>query len=482
MNSSKEVNILLIGVGLYAKSCYLKHFLKNSYSNARIVACLDLIEQSTIVTQFLAEFPIHTRPDSYFLTKQTKSNFEPVLKSIIKKHQINSVIISTPPENRLQYLLWALKNDLHILSDKPLTAPPNCSVDETATDQLMSDYLEVLEAYQKASEINPFLVFDLMVQRRCHPLYKLIRQKLVEVSEYTGCPLTHFQLTHADGQWRLPNEIVEIDYHGFTNGNGKNSHSGYHFFDVAAQSINLTFEAANKKIDQVRSYSTGVFPTDLSSVLTQQDYSKIFGSKFYESNRYTEIEYQEQTKNYGEIDSVSNIAFLSKGKVMTTGSMNLLHNSLSTRSWLNPNLEDLYRSNGRTRQELHYYVQGPFQSISVVGLRGSTKVQDENSIIQNSARDAIELHIFRNAGINSSWEVYEKITINDLIPELKNQDAHMGYARDLVIKEFITNILLEIPQANRSSHLSDHNHSIIIMSSVCKSLATSMPITLDYNI
>lgn len=85
-------------------------------------------------------------------------------------------------------------------------------------------------------------------------------------------------------------------------------------------------------------------------------------------------------------------------------------------------------------------------------------------------------------GINNSWKSYERFTISDLIPDLKNQDAHLGYARDLAIKEFNNNILNQVPEQKRSSSLGDQGHSIITMASVCKSLATKNPITLDFNI
>ncbi len=40
--TNKSVNILMIGVGLYGKSCYLSHFSRTQYTNAKLVAVVDL--------------------------------------------------------------------------------------------------------------------------------------------------------------------------------------------------------------------------------------------------------------------------------------------------------------------------------------------------------------------------------------------------------------------------------------------------------
>ena len=234
MNSSNssQVKILMIGVGLFGKSCYLNHFIKKQYANAKLIACVDLVEQSTLVEQYLNEFEPYNRPKTYFITKSLQTNFNNFLDSIVKKEGINAVIISTPPEVRLPYIKWALRNNLHVLSDKPLTAPPNCSVELEASTKLFNDYNKIVQLYDVGLQTNPDLVFDLMVQRRYHPAYQLILDKLSEVAEHTGCPVTNVQLTHADGQWRFPNEIIEIDYPDCNHdnqGNGKSTHSGYHY-------------------------------------------------------------------------------------------------------------------------------------------------------------------------------------------------------------------------------------------------------------
>jgi hypothetical protein len=219
----------MIGVGLYGKSCYLSHFSRVQYQDAKLVVVVDLQEQRNTVNEYLNVFETYNKPKSYFMSKSVVANFQGFLNTIVQNHEINSVIISTPPEVRLSYIKWALDKGLNILADKPLTAPHNCSNDPEASSKLVFDYQKIVELYNRAIEKNQNLVFDLMVQRRYHPVYNLILNKLEEVAELTGCPLTHFQLTHADGQWRFPNEMIEIDYHGYNEGIGKASHSVFIF-------------------------------------------------------------------------------------------------------------------------------------------------------------------------------------------------------------------------------------------------------------
>jgi hypothetical protein len=285
MMNSKSVNILMIGVGLYGKSCYLSHFSRVQYQDAKLVVVVDLQEQRNTVNEYLNVFETYNKPKSYFMSKSVVANFQGFLNTIVQNHEINSVIISTPPEVRLSYIKWALDKGLNILADKPLTAPHNCSNDPEASSKLVFDYQKIVELYNRAIEKNQNLVFDLMVQRRYHPVYNLILNKLEEVAELTGCPLTHFQLTHADGQWRFPNEMIEIDYHGYNEGNGKASHSGYHFFDLASNAIKRSFKASGKQIDTIRAFSTAVRPNDFIEQFGYKDYSKMFGDEFDSSVR-----------------------------------------------------------------------------------------------------------------------------------------------------------------------------------------------------
>ena len=56
------INILVIGVGQYSRSCYISHFLRNLYDNAKIIATLDLKNNAKIIHEYLGKFPDTDQP------------------------------------------------------------------------------------------------------------------------------------------------------------------------------------------------------------------------------------------------------------------------------------------------------------------------------------------------------------------------------------------------------------------------------------
>ena len=462
-----DVNVALIGCGPYARSCYVDYFLHNDRPEARLAATLDLSSEAPIVSHTLDQFPAQDRPKEYYISEDFEPDqLEAYLDGLVRDNGVNAVILSTPPTQRLQYITWALKNNIHVLADKPLTIPPNSSVNAEAASQILADYTLVSDLYRESISTKPDLVFNLMVQRRFHPVFQLILEKIEEVGEKTGCGITHFQSTHADGQWRMPSEVVDIGYHGYRDGNGKTSHSGYHFVDFASQAVIKSLAAAGKQADGITVYSQPTFPSDLLHTMDLDDHHRLFGDEFKNMNKYDRDQYIRATEGYGEVDCVSSISFTDAGKRLSTGNLNLLHNSLSGRHWLTPNMSDLYRSNGRLKQEMHYITQGPFQSVALSSLRGNRPAPD------GTGDGSLQLEIFRNDGVNQNWQPYERFVIDDFIPDLQDPDAHMGWARNACIDEFIDNIVQRTLREKRISDLLDHRVSSAVFSSVCRSIAT----------
>lgn len=203
-----QVNILLIGAGQYGRSCYLSYFKRHPTAKAMIAACLDVEAQRTTIEAYLHNnFEESSRPMLYTFTPPMQEEHAERITKIIAAHQISAAILSTPPEHRMFYMQLFLALGIHVLADKPLTAPYGVSVDPAASEQILKDYESVRDAYKAALAKTPGLVFDVMVQRRYHPVFQFAISKLKEVASITGCGLTHFQSTHADGQWRLPHGV-----------------------------------------------------------------------------------------------------------------------------------------------------------------------------------------------------------------------------------------------------------------------------------
>jgi predicted dehydrogenase len=470
VENSDQVHVLLIGCGQYARSCYLPWFEHSAATHrVSLQACVDLAAAEPRVRDALTS----NRPGATvdFLGIREPSNKDAVyaeLDGLVRRCRISAVVVSTPPEDRLVYLQWALDRGLSILSDKPLTSVRNASIDPLAAAQIRRDYLDLAEAYRRARKRNPSLIFDLMVQRRFHPAFDFISDRVSEVSTATGCAVTHFQSTHADGQWRLPSEIVSFDYHGFRAGTGKVSHSGYHMIDLGAKIVSRSMEETGRRVDSIGVTAAPTYPKDHFATMTNETYRRVFGADL--GLELTSDELEAQTANYGEVDCVAQLSFYQSERRLTTGTVSLLHNSLSARHWRDSNLPDLYRSNGRLRQEMHYFVQGPFQSIHLASLRGCSKVAASERGATHC--EPLVIEVFRNSGVNRRWQPYERVSISELMPELANPDAHLAAARHHCLEHFFGNLRNGYPLRARRSDLLDHDLSNAVHAAVCESMAS----------
>jgi len=225
-------NIILIVCGPHAKRVYvpkLKEFEGEFRINLK--AIVELKEKQNDVLAFASKY--FENINYIFVDKfgeefkQTlPDELENYLNSVIIKENINAVIIATDPLNHIQYALWALKHNLHILMDKPISTYDNISNNLKQAKQLKKDYKLLIENY---SSDKAFIV---NTQRRFLPQFQIVQDFVNEIASEYKMPITSMQSTHSDGQWRLPDEVLKFKYHPLL-GWGKVSHSGYHFIDMA---------------------------------------------------------------------------------------------------------------------------------------------------------------------------------------------------------------------------------------------------------
>ena len=243
-------NIMLIGCGPHAKRVYVPKLKEiESEFGIKLKAIVELKEKQEDILTFASKYFENI---NYFFVDKFEKNFkqslpekvENRLNSIIAKENINSVIIATDPLNHMQYALWALKHNLHILMDKPISTYDNISNNVEQAEQLKKDYELLVESYSgdKAFIVN--------AQRRFLPQFQIVQDLVNEISSKYGMPITSMQSTHSDGQWRLPYEVLKFKYHPLL-GWGKVSHSGYHFIDMASKIVKDSFKEANKNFDEI---------------------------------------------------------------------------------------------------------------------------------------------------------------------------------------------------------------------------------------
>lgn len=467
----KSARILVIGVGYFARNCYVPFLLNEFAQSKSLVATLDINSQRELLEGYFDSFENAESVTNYFMPDGIdKQSTHQTLELICQKRKINSVIISTNPENHLEYILWALNKGLNVLVDKLLTLYNKLSSDLSLARKLYEDYLTISPVYEKAKRKNPNLVFNVMVQRRYHPAYQLIKSKVIEVIGETGCPVTNMQSKHSDGQWRLPNEVIEMNYHGYNQGSGKVSHSGYHFVDFLATTVD-TARLAGNFLDETEVYTNPVFPND---VLGQLNYSKLgdlFGSQFERQAKFSESEFRQTAANYGEVDVNVNAGFYSAGDLITNTSLQLIHNGLSNRGSLEANKYNLYKGNGRLRQESHYIAQGPFQAIEVESYQSTEKPAEGQDLATHAGENHFDIHVYRNTDVLIGHKRHEVYSIRDIIPDLDSTMGHMNYARIRAVDNFLGLVSGKQDYGSNLSSFETHKSGILLMSLIYQSIA-----------
>jgi len=172
----------------------------------------------------------------------------------------------------------------------------------------------------------------------------------------------------------------------------------------------------------------------------------------------------------GEIDAFSSFVFIRDGAVQTLASVNLLHNGFSQRGWIDTEGRDLYRGNGRVRQESHIIEQGPFQSLVLHSFRSKDVYLDQ----EETGRFAVggdhhcELDVFRNGNLFQEWKSHERFAVDDLaLSPYGRVMSHQEDAKRLAVMEFARH--LRGHKVKPVSDLTTHGASVRLMSCVYQS-------------
>lgn len=477
--SKKEANILLIGCGLHAQRVYLPAF-KNAEKefDVKISVLVDLEHKREEISPIaLRVFPnieeLYIKPFPDGVTHVLPDDLQDQLSNLVLKHHINAVVIATDPLHHMQYTLWAQKMGLHILMDKPISTYENVANSIVQAKQLKKDFTLLIKNYSEE------LAFIINAQRRFLPQFKIIQKLINGVASNYGVPISSIQSSHSDGQWRLPNEVLEIKYHPLL-GWGKVSHSGYHFIDMAGTLIKNSFSAAAKRFDAVSVFSKFIRPQGVLKILSQEDLRKIFGEEYQEYSPMNDemLTKLYKQKNEAEVDASSIINFSSEGIPVTNMILNLVHNGFSKRSWLLPN-KDLYKGNGRLRHEYHNIQQGPLQNIQIHSYQSKDKhdinTEDDFEIGGNNHYD---IHIYRNNGIIGG-KAFEIITAKDIAIEynLDRTKVMNELARHAAVKEFLEVVVGKRKGIETRANLLDHYLSVQLMSMIYASAIKKKEIT-----
>jgi len=470
MNLTKR--IILFGLGPHAKRIYFPLILKFSKEmNFELVKIVDLESKRDSIQDYLAKKGVDI--EVYYISPDQQSydflhpKVEEDLNLMIREKKVDGIIIATEPLVHLMYAKWALQNGLSILMDKPISTYKDVSTSLEKAKKIQTDFFELEELYQRARIKNQNLSFSIMAQRRFHSSYQKIGELIKECFRKTNCPVTSIQSFHSDGEWRMPTEMIEQNYHPYNQGYGKCSHSGYHFFDLVASFLKAGSNN-EKYFDNVEIGTNFVRPLDFMEQFNLNDYGLIFGKdNFQKQNKYSGEELTQAMKDLGELDAFSTLCFKKKNRIMAVATINLLHNGFSRREWLSSKDRDLYKGNGRVRQETHIIQQGPFQSIHYHSYQAREVDPTVNRELYSVGGEYhSDIYVFRNPLLGE--KAFEIISIRDLHGLILdgNSRGHQEDARAKGFIEFIESLHGLRRHEQMSSDFSSHQGAVLIMSGI----------------
>ncbi|MCS3531731.1 Gfo/Idh/MocA family oxidoreductase [Chryseobacterium sp. JUb7] len=345
-----EKQYILVGLGPHAKRIYypfLEKYQKKYGIKLRLLIELD--SQQSSINKFIISRSL--KPEEIFLIKDNiknrlgrvlENNLLKRLDDLISKENIDGIIISTEPKSHKIYADWAMKNNINILMDKPITAPVDPITKPASARKIYSDYQDLKNRKQNSKSR-----FYIVCQRRNHKGFSLVKDYLQKFVDEFQIPISYIGIYHSDGTWNLPHEF-EKENHPYKYGYGKLMHSGYHCVDLFAWISEVNNSLKDRKANSAKIYTSKFLPNDFFNQLNIKNYKNFFGNteiqKFYEN--YDRNDYEK----YGEIDAYILGQLMQDQNVITTASIILQQNTFSRRAWFDLP-EDTYKGNGRLRHE-----------------------------------------------------------------------------------------------------------------------------------
>ena len=425
-------NVALVGVGPHAKRIYLNYLKKHRVNLSFIV---ELDSQKDNVRKYLDEngfkntkiFTIDDKfRDAEHLPEDTASN----LLAVCKTFEITHLIISTEPKAHFMYLEFALKNNINVLTDKPITVVKNMT-SLSSIEKIRKQYYELIELAKKSTG-----TCKVMCQRQYHKGYEKIKEVLTDTVNKYKMPITNIDIFHSDGAWEMLHDL-EKENHPYRYGYGKLFHSGYHFIDLLSDFIKINDSlGGNKKIVDGEVYSKIFTPNDEMNILNIEDYKRLFKGQnipdYYNENDNPTF------NKYGEKDFHGLLTFYNKdGFTITTANLNLLHNGVSRRAWIET--KDFYKSNGRIRHERINIEIGHLLNIQVHSYQSKEiceRTDDEENV---GGLEHFDIYFFNNPLVDD--KPFKEIHLGDMYSD-KEKKEFLGYnelSREVFLNNFLNN-------------------------------------------
>ncbi len=424
--------VALVGLGPHAKRIYM-HFFKKYKVNLALV--VDIDSQKDYVKDYLKKnnfkkTKVFTIDDGIKDNDSLPKDVFDDLATDCDSLHITHVIIATEPKAHNMYIEFALKNDINVLTDKPITVTKNMT-SLSSIEKVRKQYYNILNLEKKSKASC-----KVMCQRQYHRGYEKIKDILTKVVNEYKVPITNIDIFHSDGAWEMPHDL-DKENHPYKYGYGKLFHSGYHFIDLLSDFIKINDSlGGNKKIVDGDVFSKVFTPNDEMNILNIEDYKRLFNEQ--EIPDYYEKHDNPKFKKYGEKDYHGLLTFYNKnGFTITTANLNLLHNGVSRRSWIKT--RDFYKSNGRIRHERINIEIGHLLNIQVHSYQSKEICDRGNNEESVGGLEHFDIYFFNNPLIDE--KPFKEIHLGDLYSddEKKEFQGYNELSREMFLFNFLNN-------------------------------------------
>ncbi len=450
-------NIAIAGLGPHARHSYYPIFERASHGGQNsIKLVIDLEDQRSLISDYIARHAVKPESTVYLdVSRRGDSILGPdirdILDSIHQRDRLHKLLVAAEPRAHKGYVLWALKNNVDVAIEKPLTATTLDTMDPDSPAILLRDYEEI-ESIAIPSRSRAVL----MAPRRRHAGYRLIRDYLSKFVAEFGIPITYLDIYHADGVCNLPEEFHSRENHPYKYGYGKLMHSGYHHIDLFMWLIQVNRASADRDVKKVELSTRHVSARDLIRQIGVDSYQKLFPAR--EHAAYFAPAKLEGADQFGETDVCVLVQLKSEEAVITTGSINLLQTSLSQRAW--PELRDpIYnKSTGRVTRERLTVQVGHLLNIEA-NLHPVT-VNEPANVYEARQENRFDITICRNAALVGG-PAFEKISLPGMTApnEARTETGLLRRAREEIVTLWLDGL-------TTASELQTHRDTIKMLAKI----------------
>lgn len=356
--------ILIIGgSGTWSGKAYIPS-IKQSERDVLLVGILDPVNPYYSQKTF-SHFEYLTKNDVKWIKSEMDCD-EGLLTRTIEEYDIDIVIISTPPKFHYEYTLVSLKCGVDVICDKPIIAThAQSSIYENAFlniqkhNRLMQ---AIKESYNRKSSRRCFVLTPL--RRKLQETYTNIYDSLRLVNEKFNQDVTNIFISHNDGVFRFDDEVeIKCGSHGYSEGFGKLTHTGYHILDVVAGFIEFGCDTENVEcVCKIVNCNT---VEDMLKSNSNKVNSKLLRS-YLKNESVSEIALK------AEMDITVSYTLYRNNKKFCNIVVDLIHSGKSNRT-LNHYDFNNYNDQGRTNELTMHLQQGSlFSSQSIISTMSGT--------------------------------------------------------------------------------------------------------------